>query len=567
MVLRRVALHCGLGLLLWSGCGFYSATPVHPLEVGEIEFDPSTFHTIGLSLPIRSGDEDFDAFVAVFYRPVGSPAWKEALPLQRVRTDTLSHPVPSPFPVGEQFAGSVFGLEPDRAYEIKLEIADPDGPRLTKVKVVRTRKLPPEEVAPVRAISVRSGPEFTQALSDARPGDVIELSDGEYSGPFSLIRSGTEKAPIVLRGRTRSGAVLSSSADYTLSIGGSHVIVEQLTITGRAWAMRITNATDVTVRRTRIEGVQYGINASGGANRNFTICDNRLAGTGVTWPDHSSKTWNFEGIVVTGTGHVICHNTVEGFGDALGLSQHTAIPNRAIDFYGNDVLWGGDDGIELDFSERNVRAWDNRFGNVGMGISFQPIWGGPVYVFRNVIYNTAHAPYKLNQEPSGFHIMHNTAIRPGAAWNQYGGRVSNFSFFNNLTIGTEHAVYMQPALHGAQIDYNGWAPDGKFTMNAKWQDFAELHSGSPFENHGVLLKHPIFARPVPVPKDPSSRMSVPEALELDGKSNAVDAGVRLPNINDDFTGRAPDLGAVERGVPPPQYGVRGERHERTVFSR
>lgn len=567
MLLRRIACFCGLVFLLWSGCASVPPTPVQPLEVGEIEFDPSTFHTIGLSLPIRSGDENFDSWVAVFYRPAGSQAWNEALPLQRVRTDTLSHPVPTPFPIAEQFAGSVFGLEPDRAYEIKLEITDPDGPRLTKVKGVRTRKLPPEEVAPVRAVSVQSGPELVQALSHAEAGDVIELSDGEYSGSFSLARSGTGDAPIVLRGRTRDGVVLTSSGDYTLSLSGSHLIVERMTIKGRAWAMRISQGSDVTVRRMRIEDVKYGINAAGGANRNLTICDNQLTGTGVTWPDHSSKTWNFEGIVVTGTGHVICHNTVAGFGDALGLSQHTTIPNRGIDFYGNDVLWGGDDGIELDFSERNVRAWNNRFGNVGMGISFQPIWGGPVYAFRNVIYNTASAPYKLNQEPSGFHILHNTAIRPGAAWNQYGGRVSNFSFLNNLTIGTEHAVYMQPSLQGAQIDYNGWAPDGQFTMNAKWHDFAELHAGSPFENHGVLLRQPIFERPFRLPTHPAELMAPPESLRLDPACNAVDAGVRLPNLNDDFTGQAPDLGALERGQLLPEYGVRREGERRTLVRR
>ena len=39
-------------------------------------------------------------------------------------------------------------------------------------------------------------------------------------------------------------------------------------------------------------------------------------------------------------------------------------------------------------------------------------------------------------------------------------------------------------------------------------------------------------------------------------SKAVDAGIRLPNINDDFTGRAPDLGAYETGQPLPHYGPR-----------
>jgi hypothetical protein len=36
----------------------------------------------------------------------------------------------------------------------------------------------------------------------------------------------------------------------------------------------------------------------------------------------------------------------------------------------------------------------------------------------------------------------------------------------------------------------------------------------------------------------------------------VDAGFRLPNVNDGFAGRAPDLGAYEVGQAAPIYGPR-----------
>ena len=39
-------------------------------------------------------------------------------------------------------------------------------------------------------------------------------------------------------------------------------------------------------------------------------------------------------------------------------------------------------------------------------------------------------------------------------------------------------------------------------------------------------------------------------------SKAVDAGVSIPTVNDGFTGRAPDLGALEVGKPAPKYGPR-----------
>jgi len=37
---------------------------------------------------------------------------------------------------------------------------------------------------------------------------------------------------------------------------------------------------------------------------------------------------------------------------------------------------------------------------------------------------------------------------------------------------------------------------------------------------------------------------------------AVDAGVRLANVNDGFTGNAPDMGALEVDRPLPVYGPR-----------
>jgi len=39
-------------------------------------------------------------------------------------------------------------------------------------------------------------------------------------------------------------------------------------------------------------------------------------------------------------------------------------------------------------------------------------------------------------------------------------------------------------------------------------------------------------------------------------SRAVDAGIVLPNVNDGFSGKAPDLGCCELGQPLPHYGPR-----------
>jgi hypothetical protein len=546
-----------LWVLWFPGCAWLATISPHPIVVGSIEFDPPTIHTVGVSLPILEGDEDFNASVLVSYRRVGYQDWHQALRLQRVRTDLLSRAVPTRFVVAEQFAGSIFDLEAGTEYEVSLAIDDPEGGKATRTGTVRTRSVPLDGPSSPHIVSVNSDRGLATALAQAQPGDVIQIGAGHYSGPFRLERSGTVANPIVVKGAGRRHTIIESpDSDYGVLITGSDVYLEDLTIRLSAWGIKVMNVSNVVVRGIHIHDVHYGINARSGVNRNLYICDNLLKGDGVHWPDTSNRTWDYEGIVVTGSGHVVCHNTVSGFGDALGLSQPTDIPNRAIDFYGNDVLWGGDDGIELDYSERNVRAFRNRFGNVGMGISFQPIWGGPVYAFRNIIYNTATAPYKLNQDPSGFHIFHNTSIRPGWAWQQYGEHVSNFSFHNNLTIGTDKAVYMTPFIQLADIDYNGWSPDGEFTLDYPWNGFAALQRRSPYEQHGRLLTIPIFLNAISAPRQFSAFMAPPATMMLHAESNAIDAGLRLPNINDEHTGAAPDLGAVEQGLSVPSYGVR-----------
>lgn len=531
--------------------------PGGPITVGQIDADPPTLETLGVSLPIVSGDTNYNATVQVFYRKSGDATWSEALPLMRVRPDLLSVEDPSPFSVAEQFAGSIFDLQPDTLYEVRLEVQDPDGGSTTRLISIRTRPIPLADPATPRVVNVANISQLRSALSSANPGDVILLANGTYSGSISISRSGTATDPIFIRGQSQSGVILDGTGStYGITVSGANVTVENLTVQGSNRGMQLASTSDVVVRRLRITNVFYGINGMGGTNRNYYICDNTLEGKGAVWPDTSSAVWDFEGIVLTGSGHVVCYNTLSGFGDALSLHHVTSIPNRAIDFYGNDVLWTGDNGIEMDFSERNVRAFRNRFTNGGNhSISFQPIWGGPAYAFRNVVYNSASAPYKLNNEPTGFYIFHNTAVRPGLTWAQSSGIASNFQFLNNITIGTTGAVSFTTGIALARIDYDGWLPDGTFTFVNSWSSFADLQANSPYEHHGRLLNGMPFAAPPAIPASYTTLVS-PFDPTLAATSNAVDAGVRLPNINDNFTGGGPDLGALERGLPASWYGVR-----------
>ena len=78
------------------------------------------------------------------------------------------------------------------------------------------------------------------------------------------------------------------------------------------------------------------------------------------------------------------------------------------------------------------------------------------------------------------------------------------------------------------------------------------------EKHSVLVDYDVFAGVTMPDKTDPQRLYKPDGLDFQLRpgSAAVDAGVALPSINDDFTGRAPDIGAYETGRPLPHYGPR-----------
>jgi hypothetical protein len=59
---------------------------------------------------------------------------------------------------------------------------------------------------------------------------------------------------------------------------------------------------------------------------------------------------------------------------------------------------------------------------------------------------------------------------------------------------------------------------------------------------------------IPVEVDGEARIITDPVVTV--ANPAVDAGAVIPGFNDDFAGRAPDLGAFEQGRPPLQFGRR-----------
>lgn len=582
----RAMIRMATVLLLGIACG--NAVAQVSIDVGDVVIDPATVSSLGFSVPIVSGDDNYSATTGVSFREAGAPTWSPALPFMRVRPETIGTEDPPenfglPRP-GEQFAGSIFNLLPDTDYEVRIAVTDADGGNRTQIVNARTRRVPRSMPVTARTVNVATTAELQSALNGAVAGDVIVLASGTYAGGFDLFgRDGTADNPIVIRGQDRNTSIIDGSADgYGLDVNGSdYVHIETLKIIGARgldnYALYLHNGVGLTARDLIIES-DNGIEASSGPNRDFYICDNVITGS-TTWPDDlavGSGTPNksFIGIGIGGQGHTVCHNSLTGFGSTLfvnmsGRPEH----NISIDIHNNDIQVSADDGIELDGSFRNVRAWENRVVNALMGISFQPVWGGPVYAVNNIVYNAASAPFKLNNDPTGAVMYHNTAVRYGEfdifgpydsfGWPQLGESFSyaaNVWIVNNIIIGNEDALFLRQDMLYMDLDYNGYWPDGRFALQTNgsvdyYDDLGAFRSATGYETNGVILAGTVFATAPPASVD-YTLLAPALDFALSSQSAAIDQGVLLPSINDDFTGNAPDLGAVELGGEAAVYGAR-----------
>ena len=543
---------------------------VHP---GTPVLDRPTLTALGVQLPI-TGDDNLNASVTARYRKSGTTLWLQALPLFRVHPENTVL-----YTLVPQFAGSIFNLRPATSYDIELHVTDPDGPvDQTFLLTAVTRPVPADPPAP-RIVNVNSVAALGSALGSAQPGDIIQLADNIYNvNSLNIFANGTAQNPIVLRGTTEAGTILDGGNCLPcniLQVYGGFIHIERMTLQSAERAIRFYNPTEGNVvRRVHVKDTVMGIHGNDN-QKDYYIADNILEGR-LTWPNNygadNAAHANDDGIVVHGFGHVVCHNQISGYADALQVNQNGS---RALDFYGNEILWTYDNGIELDSSEGNTRAFRNRFTNGWDILSVQPVLGGPAYMFRNVVVNSVDEQMKFHaigtnppQEPNGVISYNNTFVSPNSDINLCTPNSSHhFWIENNLFIGPAalpgRAVKWCGPVDDGHFDYDGYWPDGSFSFNLpvpggyayfNWPDFGSMQAGG-METHGTLLSGLIFANGLIGPQTYTILMP-PQDVTLASGSSAIDRGTTLPNINDGYTGGAPDLGALEVGCPIPIYGPR-----------
>lgn len=561
-----VAARCGL-LAAALGVPWALAAAAENASVpGEVTVPHPTLQNLSVEWAF-AGDANANAVVQVRVRRAGSTGWVDSLPLRRVAAGSSSG-----FSWATRHSGSVFDLEPGTAYEIELSLVDPDGGSVQRVVRASTRTVP----APMPGARVKPATPATlmAVMASVVPGDIVELAPGRYPG-FEWTRDGLPGKPVVLRAAPQGGAVIEGELGV---FGRRHVQLSGLEVHGR---IRANGSSHLAVTRCQVQA-RAGVLAGDGIvmyrrGEDAYIADNVITGT-VSWREsalgaHGENVG--EGIAVTGPGHVIQNNRVTGFRDAISFMEGSeAVDQFSLDVLNNDIDVAADDGIEADFCFHNCRIMRNRVNNSFIALSAQPSLGGPTWFVRNVVHNTLHVAFKLYRGSYGAVLLHNTVLKFGDALAVYTGEPVGALFSrNNLILGAgpggtyaryetgRGAVLALPVLvmATADMDHDALGSEGGLFQGkvgpVEFGSLAALRERAGMK-HAVQVDTRVFASRPAIPDKPLTRYPMPD-LRLAPGGAAVDMGAKLPGINSDFRGDAPDAGAYELGAAMPHVGPRG----------
>ncbi len=222
-----------------------------------------------------------------------------------------------------------------------------------------------------------------------------------------------------------------------------------------------------------------------------------------------------DGIVLTGPGHVIEHNRVTGFRDAISFIEDSEADDQtSLDVLRNDIYEAADDCVEADFCFHNCRFVENRLTNTFIALSSQPGLGGPTYFVHNaMMYNVILSALKLQRCSVGDVLWHNTVVKNGDAFGIYTDDVFSRQLLrNNLFIGRPGGEYndwssgrgnvvsLRSADATIDMDYDGFGSTlGTFSGrigSTSFSNLAEMRANTT-EVHAVEVGLSIFATTVP----------------------------------------------------------------------
>lgn len=280
-------------------------------------------------------------------------------------------------------------------------------------------------VRPSAVIDVSTADELEDALASARPGDTVQLADGEYRGNFDATTSGSEGDPITLTGSR--DAVLTAGGGYGLHLdGASHWRLSGFTVTGGQKGIVMDGADgvhidDVLVHTLAMEAVHWRASSSDGSITNSTIRDTGLDGRGMG-----------EGVYVGSAGGT------DDRSDNILIEGNTLGPGI------------GGENIDIKEGTTGARVIGNTFDGSGLtGANYDDSWvdikGNDVLVEGNTGTNTTNDGFQTHEVQDGWGcgtvFRDNHADLSGASGpDQFAINVTNYDADCPVTVASDNTV-------------------------------------------------------------------------------------------------------------------------------
>jgi len=511
----------------------------------------ATFESLGLYYnrpPAKEG-------CRVSYRAAGAAAWREGYPLVYDARE-------------RQYRGSLVNLKPGTAYDIRLDAGDAPAEFQARTlaedfPIGKTTYLPgggTDQPIVIKEAGTENGWHLVTPAAGAKlVSDVFNLSDFNVS---------VEADYVIVRGLELKNAAMHG---VLIRRGVQHVVVEDCHITGwgRAGGARVWGV---------MSGSDSGVYAENDAGH--LVIQRNL----VEYPRGGSNDWESghpsgpQGVSLIDSrgGNVIRYNTIRstddhGFNDGIGGASNYSFkgsPNRDSDIYGNIISNCWDDCIESEGANMNVRIWSNYIHHTFVHVATAATAMGPLYIFRNVfgesrvshqdrsggmMIKTGMNYMQINGEKVstglGYRfIFHNTALQPNGALDVFSGHeLHNAVSRNNIfySRGKSYPKDSGEPRNDFKNDLTGGYLGGGMVRSMF------LPSERPEWFLAPTMDRIRWGRVEYTHNGKTIAITDPMGP---AKNPAIDAGVRLPGFNDEFTGAAPDIGAFETGMAPLRFG-------------
>jgi hypothetical protein len=304
---------------------------------GEPLVEPPTLISLGLEWPLQ-GDDNRNATASIEYRRKGAAQWRRGLDLLRLQREETFLRGALDYKAPNMFAGSLFDLEEDSEYEIRLTLVDPDGvgpgsgTRVEKLLVARTRAEPQPatggrvyHVYPPGYTGEKYQPAFAGLLEAyymaalggdwsraspprVRAGDIIRVHAGVYlskrdhysheinsrfttccstpgDGTYYLTQDGTPDKPIAIVAAGDGEVIFDGDGNTVLFnlMGGDYQYFEGITFRNTSIAIEagqklIAGSKGLTVKRSKFVDVGTAVHSDWSGSAGFYIADNDLLG-------------------------------------------------------------------------------------------------------------------------------------------------------------------------------------------------------------------------------------------------------------------------------------------------